>query len=325
MKITVSKVYDYNPSDSQVPFKARNVDYTDPTGQTFRLTVYAENAEAVDAYIKPLALCFEAQQITPPDNLALLAQVDEMQPDVILREEAVKAAGYDPAQTSDLLQKYLTAIAAGKVTDVKDGNPSLASLLRWAGADPVKVLGAALDRFTSEWGAKFGSQVPGEAYSVVKDSYSTALSDDGSDRLAALIPPVPLPEQGGLSGDQSIVTVKFDWLNYPQEKQEEWSVSYALDPPLPQYKWHLYEWKWMRSVTTQIYVDSGSISLYLWRWNGGYNYRDSSWAGTGNWSRSLSASTGSSYWYRAAPYGWDASNDYDMYGTWWNSTYYTYP
>ena len=187
VKITVSEVYDYNPSDSQVPFKARNVDYTDP-GPNVPADRVRQNAGAVDTYIKPLALCFEAQQITLPDNLALLAQVDEMQPDVILREEAVKAAGYDPAQTSDLLQKYVTAIAAGEVTDVKNGNPSLASLLRWAGADPMKNPGAALDRFTSEWGAKW-SQVPGEAYSVVKDSYSAALSDDGSDRLAAFDPP----------------------------------------------------------------------------------------------------------------------------------------
>lgn len=293
-----------------VPVAAQDITYTDPSGQTFQLTVYSQNRQELENYVTPLALCFEARQVDPPD-VELLEQVEALNANNILEEEIANTLNVDPSQLVDMATEYTNSLAVGEM-------PSLAGYLEWLGLDRNAIFGSALQRVQDEVTTQ--GLLP-EVYALVEERY-LAMRDNRRDMLAPFVYPVP-----SLDKDPTLVVIDLGWLNPPQENADTWVVSFAIHPGMSKGRWHLYEWLFMvassdSSIWTKIYTRVGDPDPYLFRWNGGYTFIDYDPSAAMGSSKLMKAKvTNKKYWYRSGVYGWDDWNEYDMYGTWWNKSY----
>ena len=291
------------------------VDYVNEYRQTFRITVESIDGEAALEYINSVKVCFEAlanETIAPPET-------PNMTPLGTLLTVIAESLNTTP---DDILQRHLTALAAGVAS-------TLADTVAAAGLDPNAVLQEVLARVNASIDAAEvnGLMLPdhaAEARASAEVTLSIAMFEAGGvERLLGNEESLlEMPED--LRANPRNLAVTAEWLELPPEEAERYVVFFVVDPCHVQYQRTWYSWLRRTYVQTRISVSAGSDGHGLWRWNGSSSDRiDYDIAGAGYQSRWL-WDWGSCRWYRTHVFGWSSPNNcYTLDGSWrYTSTYY---
>lgn len=291
------------------------VDYVNEYRQTFRITVESIDGEAALEYISSVQVCFEALAdgiISPPETPNMTA----------LGTLLTVIAEFVNATPGDILQSYLTALAAGTAG-------TLAEVVAEAGVDPDAVLQEALARIfeSIDMAEANGLMLPdhaAEARAGVERTLVDAMFEAGGvERLLGNEESLlEMPED--LRANPRNLAVTAEWLELPPEEAERYVVFFVVDPCHVQYQRTWYSWLRRTYVQTRVSVSAGSDGHGLWRWNGSSSDRiDYVIANAGYKSRWM-WDWGSCRWFRTHVYGWSSpTNCYTLDGSWrYTSTYY---